>query len=74
MMDLYSLVPRTAASSSSLGRETVLIEASLFFTITKEQCGLFFKNWNLIQEFNSTSPYAFSEALQKTCSSISEAL
>ena len=40
-------MPRTAAFSSSLGRETVLIGAGLFFAMAKEHCGLFFMNWNL---------------------------
>ena len=65
-MDLYSLMLRTAAFSSSLGRETVLIGASLFFAMTKEQHGLSFMNWNLRY---ATAPDAFSEASQKTCSS-----
>ena len=61
---------RTAAFSSSLGSETVLIGASLFFAMMKEQCGLSFMNWDLRY---ATASDAFSEASQKTCSSISEA-
>ena len=60
--DLYGLMPRTAAFSSTLGREKVLIGASLSFAMKEEQYGLSFMNSNLRY---AIPLYAFSEASQK---------
>ena len=71
MTGLYGLMPITAAFSSSIRREKVLIGASQFFAMMKEQYSLSLVNWNLRY---ATAPYVFSEASQNTCSSIPEAL
>ena len=63
IIDFYGLMPRTAAFSSSLGREKFLIGASLSFAMMEEQYGLSFMNSNL--RYATTPLYAFSEASQK---------
>ena len=61
-IDLCSLMPKTVEFSSRLARETILIGASLFFAMMKEQCGFSFMNWNLRY---ATTPYALSEAISE---------
>ena len=59
------------AFSSRVGRDKVLIGACLLFAMTKEQYNFSLINWNLR---SATAPYGFSDASQKECSSVYEAL
>ena len=68
IISVYTLTPRTAALFSRRGKEIVFIGTSLFFDVTKEQCGIFNPNSNFKY---ATAPYANSEASQNTCSCIS---